>query len=55
MPESIQILKYAGFYAKEKFFMKIMLKAQSYARSGHTVCGAIVCFPDCDVINLNLT
>ena len=26
MPELFQILKYARFYAKEQFFMKIMLK-----------------------------
>ena len=36
MPELWQILKYARFYAKEQFFMKIMLKAYNYARSGHT-------------------
>ena len=27
MPELFQILKYATFYAKEPFLMKIMLKA----------------------------
>ena len=36
LPELFQILKYARFYAKEQFFMKIMLKAHNYARSGHT-------------------
>ena len=36
LPELFQLLKYARFYAKEQFFMKIMLKAHNYARSGHT-------------------
>ena len=36
MPELFQILKYSSFYAKEQFFMKIMLKVQNHARSGHT-------------------
>ena len=31
MPEFFQILKYARFYAKEQFSMKIMLKAWNYA------------------------